>query len=281
MLKLISTFQSFVATWLTLGRDDQSFIGAPWVCRLLQSAPKRYKKRLALNFLSISPHYFYRIASPDYARMPRRRWLEAEDERNRTTRLKLCKELLEPYMAEGATVLDIGCGGGYLAKAVSSKAGKVFASDISLGVIECAKILISSPNIEFVHSSPPGWQTVPDGSIDLAYSVAVIQHVRSSVIHYLFDILSKKLKAGGQAYLIVQLEGDEWREEEEWVRDQSLMGRLRWKYALNFFPRTEQYFRDLCNSVGLDYCSVKPASDILSSKYDDVYQQHLLHVGKL
>ena len=210
----------------------------------------------------------------------RRRWLEAEDERNRTTRLKLCKEILEPYMAEGATVLDIGCGGGYLAKAVSSKAGKVFASDISLGVIECAKILNSSPNIEFVHSSPPGWQTIPDGSIDLAYSVAVIQHVRSSVIHYLFDILSKKLKSGGQAYLIVQLEGDEWREEEEWVRDQSLMGRLRSKYALNFFPRTEQYFRDLCNSVGLDYCSVKPASDILSSKYDDVYQQHLLHVGK-
>ena len=247
---------------------------------LTEVCPKSLQKRLALNFMSISPHYFYRIASPSYASMPRRRWLEAEDERNRTTRLKLFMELLEPYIAEGATVLDIGCGAGYLAKAASSKAGKVFAIDISPGVIECAKILNPSANIQYVHSSTTGWQTVPDGSINLAYSVAVIQHVRSQVIHYLFDILSKKLKPGGQAYLIVQIEGDGWRKEEEWVRDQSLMGRLRWKYALNFFPRTEQYFRDLCSSVGLDYCSVKPASEFLSSKYDDVYVQNFLHVGK-
>ena len=279
-LNFVSTFYSFIVTWLTIGRDDQSFLGASWVGHLLQSAPNRYKRTLALNFLSISPHYFYRIASPAYARMPRRRWLEAEDERNRTTRLKLCRELLEPHMTEATTALDIGCGAGYLAKAVSSHAGKVYASDITLGVIECAKILNASPNIEYVLSSSLGWQSVPDCSIDLAYSVAVIQHVRSSVIHHLFDILSKKLKSGGQAYLMVQLGGD-WREEEEWVADRSLMGRLRWKYALNFFPRSEQYFYDLCGSVGLEYCSVGPANNILSSKYDDVYLQHVLHVGKL
>jgi SAM-dependent methyltransferase len=280
MLSIINSIQSVVLTWLTLGRDDQSFIGAPWIRHLLKSAPRGWRKRLALEFMAISPHYFYRIASPDYVRMPRRKWLEAEDKRNRVTRLKLFKELLDPYIPVGATVLDIGCGGGYLAKAVSSKAGNLFAVDISLGVLECAKILNSSPNIKFVHSSAPGWQTVPDGIIDTAYSVAVIQHVRSSTIHYLFEILSKKLKPCGNAYLIVQLEGDEFKEEEKWVQDRSLLGQLRWKYALNFFPRSEEYFRDLCNSTGLNYYSVKPVSNILSSKYDDVFQQHLLHVGK-
>jgi SAM-dependent methyltransferase len=281
MLELFSTFRDLIATRLTLGREDQSFIGAAWVCQLLRAAPSRLRRKLALNFLAISPHYFYRIASPEYATMSRSQWLEAESERNRVTRMRLCKELIEPWLQSGDTVLDIGCGGGYLAKAVSLKAKKVFACDISNGVLECARILNSGPNLEFLHSSPAGWGGIPNGSVDLVYSVAVIQHVRAAVIEALFEMMAQKLKPGGQALLQVQLEGAEWREEEQWVRDRSLKGRLRWKYALNFFPRSEAYFRNVCGSVGLEIVSLRPMKEILSGAFDDVFGQHLLSVRRL
>ncbi len=212
--------------------------------------------------------------------MRRGSWLEAENARNQTTRIQLCRELIEPSLREEDTVLDIGCGAGYLAKAVSLKATKVYACDISKGVLECGKILNSESNLEFLHSSPEGWRRIPDASVDLVYSVAVIQHVRAAVIQSLFEMISRKLKTGGHALLQVQLGGEQWREEEQWACDRSFKGRLRWKYALNFFPRTEDYFRGVCESAGLEISSVKPMNTILSDAFDDVFQQHLLCLRK-
>jgi hypothetical protein len=43
------------ATW----GGSQNFLGARWVERIIDSAPARSRERVALHFLSLSPHYFY------------------------------------------------------------------------------------------------------------------------------------------------------------------------------------------------------------------------------
>jgi len=265
---------------LTTGRDPQSFIGARWLVLSLRVTPKPLRRKLALWILSLSPHYFHREAHSDYRNLSLNQFVEAEYRRNRSSRAMICDQLLLRYVKPDDEVLDFGCGPGFLARAVAPHVRTVFASDISPGALECARTINHADNIRYIYSGESGFEQIRDSSLDLIYSIAVIQHLRESVIEYLFSVASKKLRRGGLCLFQVQLENDQLKKENEWVQDKSPIGILRLKYGLNFFPRGEEFFRKLAAQTGLALVAVHSLSDFLTSPFDDLYYQHLIILGK-
>jgi SAM-dependent methyltransferase len=271
---------NFLKAILTNGTDNQAFIGAKWLVVLLKITPRFFKRSMALRILALSPHYFYRTSRPEYKNMPTKQFLEAEYERNRSSRERICNQLLVSNLKPDYRVLDIGCGPGFLARAVSSHVKLVYACDISMGVLACADIINGAPNIQFVYSGESGFAQIADSSLDFAYSFAVIQHVRESVIRSLFLIAGKKMKPGGRCFFQVQMDDGHWEKECAWVEDQSVTGRLRLKYALNFFPRSESFFRQLAADAKFSVVAIRPVAEMLDEAFDDVYHQHMLILSK-
>jgi SAM-dependent methyltransferase len=265
---------------LTNGSDDQAFIGARWLVILLRLTPAFYKRKMALRVLAISPHYFYRSYRPEYKGMPTNQFLESEYERNRCSREKIITQVLLPYLKPEDRALDIGCGPGFLAKAVSKHVKFVYACDISRGVLGCAEIINGAPNIQYIYSGESGFAQIADSSLDLAYTFAVIQHVRESVIKSLFMIAGKKIKPGGRCVFQVQLDDGKWQNESVLAEDQSVAGRLRFKYGLNFFARTEAFFKEAATEAGFTLLSVRPVAELMKVPFDDVYYQHLIILSK-
>jgi SAM-dependent methyltransferase len=266
---------------LTNGRDNQSFIGAKWLVSLLRITPPFLKRKVALRILSISPHYFYRDFRPEYQGMPVNDFLEAEFERNRTSRERICDQLLLPHLKPDNQVLEIGCGPGFLTKAVARYVKTAYACDISIGVLECSRIINGDTNIKYIFSGDSGFAQIRDSSLDMAYSFAVIQHLRESVIKSLFIVAGKKLRPGGLCFFQVQLDDGKWKSENAWIEDKSLTGRLRLKYALNFFPRSDAFFRELAANAGFCVKAIRPMAELLDQPFDDLYDQHLLILSKL
>jgi len=272
---------NLIKALLTNGRDNQAFIGARWLVILLGVTPRFLKRNLALRIVSISPHYFYRSFRPEYKGMPENQFLEGEYERNRSSRQQICNQILLPYLKPGDQVLEIGCGPGFLAKAVSQQVKTVYACDISMGVLACAGVINGAPNIRYIYSGESGFAQIGDSSLDLTYSFAVIQHLRESVLRSLFKVAGKKLRPEGRCVFQVQLDDGKWGQESDWIKDESVTGLLRLKYALNFFPRSEEFFRELASEAGFSVIAVRPVSELLSQPFDDVYYQHLIILSKL
>jgi SAM-dependent methyltransferase len=266
---------------LTNGSDNQAFIGAKWLVVLLHVTPRFLKRNVALRILAISPHYFYRTFRAEYQGMPMNQFLEAEFERNRSSRERIVNQILVKHLKPDDQILEIGCGPGFLAKAVASHVKTVYACDISSGVLECSRIINGAPNIRYILSNESGFVQMADASLDLAYSFAVIQHLRESVIKSLFKVAAKKLRSGGLGFFQIQLDDGKWKQESAWIEDQSLTGRLRLKYALNFFPRSEEFFKELAADAGFSVMAFRPMSELLDQPFDDIYHQHLLILSKL
>jgi len=74
----------------------------------------------------------------------------------------------------------------------------------------------------------------------------------------------------------VQLDDGRWNSETDWASNQSLGGRLKLRYALNFFPRSEAFFRQAARTPGLAVSSIQPVSNFLTDPGDDIHSQHLL-----
>lgn len=277
MKKLINLLKAL----LTNGSDNQAFIGARWLVWLLWLTPRSMKRSVALRIVAISPHYFYRSYNPAYKGMPTSKFLDMEFERNRSSREIIINQVLVPYLKPDDQVLDIGCGPGFLAKQVSKHVKKIYACDISRGVLACANVINGADNIQYIYSGDEGFSQIADGSLDLSYSFAVIQHVREAIIKSLFQVASKKLKKGGRCVFQVQLDDGKWQPESAQVQDKSVTGQLKLKYALNFFSRSEDFFRQLAADTGFSLVAVRPVSELLEKPIDDVYHQHLIILSKL
>lgn len=272
---------NLVKALLTNGRDNQAFIGAKWLVILLRITPRFLKRNVALRILSISPHYFNRGSRAGYQRLTANQFLEAEFERNRSSRERICDQILSPRLKPDHQVLEIGCGPGFLTQAVAKCVRTVYACDISIGVLECSRVINGASNIHYIYSGESGFAQIADSSLNLAYSFAVIQHLREPVIRSLFMVAGKKLRPGGICLFQIQLDDGRWKSESAWIKDQSVTGRLRLKYALNFFPRPEGYFRELAAGAGFSIVALHPMSELLDQPFDDLYHQHLLILSKL
>lgn len=245
------------ATW----GGSQNFLGARWVGQLIENAPARSRERLALRFLALSPHYFY--ASD----------VRAEDARNRHSREVLAKTLVVPHLTSAARVLDYGCGPGYLAAAVASEAAHVDAVDISRGVLACARTLNGRANISYLTPDEFG---ASGGLVDVAYSFAVIQHLRTEVLRQVLGRLAAAVRPGGVLLLHFATAENGYRTEAQCLKDRSLAGRARLRYGLNCFARTPAEMVRLLADHGFAEAEVSPLSAILSLPDDDIPDQQLL-----
>ena len=270
--KVVHAYVDAALTALTLGRDEQSFLDAGWVVALLRRAPRRSRRRLALSLLSASPHYFYR--HPGEERLSHTDFTEREFERNCSTRERLGRLIIGPYLDRHQVVLDYGCGPGFLVRYVAGLAQTVYGVDISRGALECARTLNSAANVSFVHTGDLA--VIGDATVDLAYSVAVAQHLTDSALARAFDALRQKLKLGGRLLLHAVLDAEGWRTEDEWRRDVSLAGQLKLKYGLHCFTRSEARVRDMLQTAGFGSIVVRPMHTICPEPFDDVCTQHLV-----
>jgi SAM-dependent methyltransferase len=247
------------ATW----GGSQNFLGARWVELLLLASPGRSRERLALRLLSLSPHYFYD------------RNIRAEAERNRRSRQALADALILPHVTPGDRVLDYGCGPGYMARAVAQRVGHVDAIDISRGVLACAKVLNSSPNITYW---TPGKLGLAPGTVDVAYSFAVVQHLRTNALIGMLGILADKVRQDGVLLLHFAVSDEEtWLTESEWTARVSIGNRIKLRYGLNCFGRSAAELASLVMSSGFTDVVVEPLSgSITVPGGDDIVTQHWL-----
>lgn len=246
------------ATW----GGSQNFLGADWIERVVDNAPQAARGRVALRFLSLSPHYFYD------------RDLDAEAARNRRSRQILADQLIAPRLTPGARVLDYGCGPGYLAAAVAPLAGQVHAVDISRGVLACARALNGLPNITY--QTPEEFRAAAD-PVDVAYSFAVVQHLRTDALAAVVALLSEAVRPGGLLMLHFAVAGEHgYRTEGQWLSDHSLAGRARLRYGLNCFGRPAAEMVDLVTRSGFTNVVARPLSGSITIPGDDIPDQHLL-----
>lgn len=262
---------------LILGGRRQSFLGARWVPFLVRHSPAPWKRAIALRLLALSPHYFYRQARPEYKAMKTRQFLEAECERNRASRRLICERILGPYLDSTAIALDVGCGPGWLARYVCERAKRVYACDISEGVLECAKVLNPAENLVYFLTGDGTFPAVPDDSVDLAYSFAVIQHVTDEVFGGILDGVYQKLKGGGRCvFHVVLSDAKGWRSESEWRSDSGIYGKIKWHYGLNGFYREQESVMATVLARHFVNPRVVKVRDLIQSHFDDIADQHLL-----
>ena len=247
---------------LAASGSSQNFLGAPWVAPLVDIMPEPMRQRVALRTLSFSPHYFYN------------RDIQAEAERNLRSRRALTEALIAPHLTPGARVIDYGCGPGYMACAVAEIADHVDAVDISTGVLACARALNGNARITYL---TPEELRHRDGQADLAYSFAVVQHMRTEALIRALKLLAAKVRRGGTllVHFAEPAQGG-WRTQAEWQADQSLIGRLKWRYGMNCFGRTSAEMADLAAGNGFTNITVAPVRVQVPIPGEDITNQHLL-----
>jgi SAM-dependent methyltransferase len=247
---------------------SQNFLGARWVECLVDNTPAKVRERVALRLLSLSPHYFYN------------RDIRNEDERNRRSRQALADILIAPYLKKTMTVLDYGCGPGYMAYAVADKADHVYAVDISRGVLACAKVLNEQPNITFL---TPAEARQEVEAVDLAYSFAVVQHLRTAILIDVLGLIADRLRPDGILLLHFAVPGQGgWRTEMEWAMDKSMVGRAKLRYGLNSFGRSADEMESIVSSCGFADVLVQSLSGSISVPGDDdIAHQHWLIARRL
>jgi SAM-dependent methyltransferase len=242
---------------------SQNFLGARWVEYFVDNSPISVRERVAMRFLSLSPHYFYD------------RDIRAEAERNRLSRIAIADALITPHVTREMRVVDYGCGPGYMAHAVAGQVRSVDAVDISRGVLACAKAINGRPNIRYLTAGEFRRQRRLS---DLAYSFAVIQHLSRQSLVDMLGVLAGGVREGGLVLLhFVVPDPDRWRSEEEWLASRSLANRAKLRYGLNCFARTEEEMTNILSGSGFGDITIRSLSGTITIPGDDdIPGQHLL-----
>jgi hypothetical protein len=90
----------------------------------------------------------------------------------------------------------------------------------------------------------------------------------------------EKLKKGGKLIIHVVIDEENWRMEQDWRRDMTVKGRLKWKYGLNCFKRNEEDVKGMLVSAGFTSIVLQPMQELCPEKFDDVCTQHLIRAVK-
>jgi 2-polyprenyl-3-methyl-5-hydroxy-6-metoxy-1,4-benzoquinol methylase len=261
-----------LARALISSSKDHAFLDRRWIGWILRMMPGRFREPLALRLLSLSPHYWvYQWTSRYPTDFRRGAILRREFDRNASSRREICENILRRFLRPEMTVLDFGCGPGFLAREVSRHVKQVVAADVSHGVTACARVLNAAPNLKYVTNRPANLAAVDDRSIDLVYSFAVFQHLLKEQTVVFFREFARVLRPGGSGLFHIILKnphqqqytghtGETWLEKEVHLRmvylsDEEIRGLL-----------TEAGFRDI---------QIRQVSSIAKIR-DDIGNEHLV-----
>jgi ubiquinone/menaquinone biosynthesis C-methylase UbiE len=101
-----------------------------------------------------------------------------------------------------ATVLDLGCGIGRVARYMADRCRLLWAADASGVMLEmAARRLDGHPNVRLVQSRDAAIPEIPDHSVDVGYAILVLQHLEREDAFSLLEELRRVLRPGGAAYL--------------------------------------------------------------------------------
>lgn len=272
-----------MAKWgATLGDAPQSFLGAGWIPRLLGRVSDKKKRLWALRILALSPHYFFNSEDASFRTLSEADYLEAEYREGVISRQRIFDKILAQRLTTEDVVIDYGCGPGFLAKIVAESVRRVYAFDISDGALACARVINPAPNLEYLKADESGLASVDDSSVDAVVSFAMVQHVTDSILSKIVSIWAKKLKSGGRIYVHIQLLNEEWRAENEWRDDTSIKGKLKFRYGLHCFGRSESAIEAMLKENGFERIEFRPMSSFLDEpRTDDVWPQHFVSAVKL
>lgn len=256
------------------GSRNQAFLDRAWIAWLLAVVPRSARPGLALRLLAFSPHYFIHQWSARYGvGTSRGEVLQAEHQRNRASRKEICAHVLRPHLRPDMTVLDFGCGAGYLAREVSAHVTTVVAVDVSGGAIACAKVLNPAPNVEYRVNRADALTAIADDSIDLAYSFAVLQHLDRDRSRRSLAELARVLKPAGHGLCHFAVApspaaagGDRHGRSPLW--------RYRRFYSLHFETMSESEIRSLLEEAGFSGVTIVPIAT-LGKVHDDIGRQHV------
>jgi len=237
----------------------RNLLGARWVPALLAVIPAQHRRQVALRLLALSPHYVQ------------------PDERDRRNRKILADDMLGRYLQPDDDVLDVGCGPGYLAAAIAPRVHAVTAVDVSRGVLACARVLNSAPNLEYL--------TVEDfrrsgRDVDVVSCIAVAQHLTDEAFARALRDWHAALRPGGRLLVHVEVDDSAWRTEEQWRADRGIVGRTRLRFAPNCFGRSAEQVRRLIAGAGFGELDLVPVASLVDVD-DDVAGQHLVVARRL
>ena len=265
----------------TLGKEPQTFLGAKWIEVFLENLSEPKKRLWALRVLSFSPHYFIAPEKPQYKNLSNEEYLEAAFRDLASSRADIYEFILKNYLEKNFAVLDYGCGPGFLSKIVAPHVRKIYACDISTGALACARILNGAPNLEYILAVDAGMKSIADNSLDAVFSFAMVQHISDEVFDAILENCRRLLKPSGCLILHTQLdENERWRTEDEWKRDASLQGKIKYRYGLHCFARPPKAQTERVARHGFANIEIKPVSDFTDKNFDDICSQHLLTARK-
>lgn len=270
-----------VVKWgVTLGQEPQTFLGASWIRAFLHRVSESKKRIWALRLLSMSPHYFIDAHNPAFRGMSNDEYLKRTFDIITETRNEIYAKVLKSRFESDFTVLDYGCGPGFLAKAAAPFVKQIYAIDISQGAVACAAIVNPAENIRYLVADEEGLSKIPDSSLDAVYSFAVIQHLTDETFEHVLKNCHQKLKPNALLALHIQLIDDIWQTEEDWKNNASLKGKVKYKYGLHCFGRTEEQHIDLVSKNGFSEIEIIKLNDLFQRDSDELHSQRLLVAQK-
>ena len=141
-------------------------------------------------------------------------------------------------------------------------------------MLACARVLNGHPNITY-QTPEEFWGA--GRVVDVAYSFAVVQHLRAGALADALGFLAMAVRPGGLLMLHFAVpDGTRWRTEAYWRADGSLASRAKLRYALNCFGRSTTEMVDLVTRHGFTEAVVSPLSGSITVPGDDIPQQHIL-----
>ena len=258
-----------IARLALAGSRRQAFLDHRSIEWLLRRAPAKRRRSLALRILSLSPHYFIYQWERYPASWSRIRVLEAEYERNHQSRRQIAEEILAPWLSPDASVLDFGCGPGFLAAQVCDRVTDVVGVDVSSGTLACAHVLNPGPSYRLNRN---GDLPLADESVDLVYSIAVFQHIHPAEWSPYFDDFARVLRPGGRGVCQVAVADRD-------PRTYRAPRGLRARYSLRFEERTSDEVGAAVAASGFEDVQVSAIGpDALIE--DDVGRQHIVTFRK-
>ena len=260
--------------FLIASSKNHAFLDRFWAPWLFAFVPRAKRRDFALHLLSFSPHYWIYQWSDKYSPdSSREEILEGECRRNADSRRVLCEKLLTRYVKPQMTVLDFGCGPGFLARCTSEHVAQVIASDVSRGVVACAQHLNPAPNLKYVANGVADLRVVENEKVDLVYTFAVFQHLQKTQAAAFLAEFARVLKPGGMGVVHTI-----FKPAEE-AREYDPKGWVEKRVMLRMVFYTEQELRSMIQDAGFDDIEVNLVSSLVDID-DDIGQENLVTFRK-